>query len=130
MGALATAAAVAIVAVVLISSSSSPTQRVIQARVSASAPSGHAQLRQRDGHAELVLSGMPQPPAGKIYEVWLARPRKAPQPTDVLFGVSRSGSGSVGVPGSLRGVEQVLVTAEPRGGSLHPTSAPVVVATL
>jgi hypothetical protein len=73
---------------------------------------------------------MPQPPAGKIYQVWLARQGCASEPTDALFGVTRSGSGSVAVPQSLHGVAQLLVTAEPDGGSLHPTSAPIIIATL
>jgi len=34
------------------------------------------------------------------------------------------------VPGSLNGVQKVLVSAEPRGGSAAPTSMPVVAATL
>ncbi len=69
---------------------------------------------------------MPQPPLGEIYEVWLARTSASPQPTDALFGVTNSGSGSVNVPGSLRGVREVMVTREPLGGSSHPTSAPLL----
>jgi hypothetical protein len=45
----------------------------------------------------------------------------------VLFSVTRTGSGSVGVP-YLRGVSKVLVTDEPLGGSLKPTREPVIVA--
>ena len=45
-------------------------------------------------------SGMPAPPPGRIYEVWLERGTQAPQPTDVLFSVTHSGGGSVGVPGT------------------------------
>ena len=82
------------------------------------------------GHAELVVSGMRQPPPGKIYEVWLKRGAGAPRPTDALFGVTSQGSGSASVPQSLHGVREVLVTSEPRGGSLHPTSQPVIVVTL
>jgi hypothetical protein len=29
------------------------------------------------------------------------------------------------VPGNLKGVREVLITSEPAGGSLRPTSAPV-----
>jgi hypothetical protein len=78
------------------------------------------------GHAELVVSGMPPPPPGRIYEVWLSRGASSPQPTDVLFGVTRRGNGSVNVPGRLNGVKEVMVTSEPLGGSLRPTSAPVL----
>lgn len=125
-GAAALAAAVALGALVTSSSTSGP--RVVQASV---VPAGaSAQLRVNSGQAALVLSRMPAPPAGKIYEVWLKRGAAAPSPTDALFGVTSSGSASVAVPGDLHGVTAVLVTPEPRGGSLAPTHAPVVVAQL
>ncbi len=50
--------------------------------------------------------------------------------TDALFEVTARGSRTVDIPGSLHGVEQVLVTPEPRGGSLVPTHPPVIVAQL
>ena len=48
----------------------------------------------------------------------------APQPTDALFTVSSAGNATVGVPGNVSGVKQILVTAEPTGGSKVPTSTP------
>jgi hypothetical protein len=48
-----------------------------------------------------------------------------PRPTSALFMVR---SGSVTIPGGLKGASHVLVTAEPAGGSLVPTSKPVIVA--
>jgi anti-sigma-K factor RskA len=117
-------------AVVLNAGSQAPKPRVSTAQL-ASLPTGaKAVLRRVGGHAELVVSGVPQPPRGKIYELWLAREGKAPQATDALFGVSHSGSASVNVPGNLAGVKQVMVTAEPLGGSPHPTSTAIIVATL
>jgi anti-sigma-K factor RskA len=117
-------------AVVLDAGSQAPTPRVSTAQL-ASLPTGaKAVLRRVGGHAELVVSGVSQPPRGKIYELWLAREGKAPQATDALFGVSHSGSASVNVPGNLAGVKQVMVTAEPLGGSPHPTSTAIIVATL
>ena len=73
---------------------------------------------------------MPAPPPGHIYEVWLEHGTQTPRPTDVLFSVTHSGGGWVGVPGSLEGVSKVLVTAEPLGGSLKPTREPVIVASI
>ena len=117
-------------AIALDTGSQAPTSRVTPAQL-ASLPSGaKAVLRQVGSHAELVMSGVSQPPMGKIYELWLAREGKAPQPTDALFGVTHSGSASVNVPGNLAGVRQVMVTAEPLGGSPHPTSLAIIVATL
>ena len=54
----------------------------------------------------------------------------APSPPRALFSVSSSGAADVGVPGDLDGVTQVLVSQEPAGGSLAPTTAPVIVAPL
>jgi hypothetical protein len=42
--------------------------------------------------------------------------------------VRRDGSAQVAVPGSLDGVQAVLVTDEPAGGSEVPSKAPVITA--
>ena len=110
--------------------SQSPTTRVTAAQLASMPPGAKGVLRQVGSHAELILSGVSQPPRGKIYELWLARPGSAPRATSALFGVTHAGSASVNVPGDLTGVRQVMVTAEPLGGSPHPTSSPVVVARL
>ncbi len=110
--------------------SQAPTTHVTSAQVASLPLGAKAVLRQTASHAELVVSGVSQPPHGKIYELWLARSGAAPRPTSVLFGVTRSGNASVNVPGNLAGVHQVMVTAEPLGGSSHPTSSPIIVATL
>jgi hypothetical protein len=124
--ALATTVAVAVALVIGLRSSTTPTERITSARVAPSIPRAHASLRQVDGRAELVVSGVPQPPLGKIYEVWLSRGPASAQPTDALFGVTGSGLGSVNVPGSLHGVKEVMVTSEPFGGSSRPTSSPIL----
>ena len=58
------------------------------------------------------------------------RGSRPPAPTSALFDVPADGYTDVDVPGSVRGVRQVLVTAEPAGGSRAPTQAPVIAATL
>ena len=105
--------------------------RTVQARVdAATAPSGSAVIIVRNGVATLRVRGLPAPPEGKVYEVWLLRRgAAAPSPTDALFSVSTRGSGRVALP-SVRGVEAVLVTAEPDGGSQAPTSQPFISASL
>jgi anti-sigma-K factor RskA len=123
---LAFAASLAVAAALTINSNSSPRERVSAAEVAATIPGAHAWLHQIDGHASLVVSGMPQAPTGKIYEVWLGRAAGSPQPTSALFGVTSQGSGSTAVPDSLHGVKEVLVTSEPLGGSAHPTSPPLL----
>jgi hypothetical protein len=64
-----------------------------------------------------------------VYEVWVKRVG-APQPTDALFTVTSRGAATVGVPGSVAGVKEVLVTSEPLGGSRVPTSTPAIIARL
>jgi anti-sigma-K factor RskA len=111
-----------------IESGSSPSTRVVPARVLAS--TGSAFLRVSDGHAELVVSRMPAPPRDRIYEVWVKRAGRPPAPTSALFNVTSAGAGAVDVPGDLRGVQEILVTPEPLGGSAVPTRAPVIDARL
>ena len=119
-GALAAVVVAVIVAVALSSGGSSGT-RVIQASV------GSAELRVAGGHADLIVHRLPQLPAGRIYEMWVQRGSAQPTPTGTLFSTSSNGAASVGVPGSLDGVSAVMVTQEPAGGSLAPTSSPVIV---
>jgi anti-sigma-K factor RskA len=104
--------------------------QTIEAAVATPGYHATAALQKSGSHVVLVVTGMPAPPPGRIYEVWLERGTQAPRPTDVLFSVTHSGGGSVGVPGSLEGVSKVLVTAEPLGGSLKPTRTPVIVASV
>ncbi|HEY5287430.1 MAG TPA: anti-sigma factor [Solirubrobacteraceae bacterium] len=110
--------------------SQTPATHITTAQLTSLPPGAKAVVRQTGSHAELVVSDMSQPPRGKIYELWLARAGAAPQSTSALFGVTHAGDASVNVPGNLSGVHQVMVTAEPLGGSSHPTSSPVIVATL
>jgi anti-sigma-K factor RskA len=117
-------------ALVFNTESQAPVTRVTSAQLASVPPGARAFLRQVGGRAELVVTGLSQPPRGKIYEIWLAGAGTAPRSTDALFGVTHGGSAAVDVPGSLIGVRQVLVTAEPLGGSLHPTSTPILVAKL
>ncbi len=125
-GAAGVAAAVAIG--LLVASSGTRGPRIVEA--SLAPPGVSVQLRVSGGHAALIVQHLPQPPAGKIYEVWLKRGGGSPAPTDSLFGVTSKGAASVAVPGDLQGVTAVLVTPEPRGGSLAPTHAPVIVAAI
>jgi len=91
------------------------------------APDTSAQLKIEDGDAMLTARGLPAPPDGRVYQVWLKRPGSAdPEPTSTLFMPRRDGSASAAVPGDVSGYEAVLVTDEPMGGSEEPTSTPVL----
>jgi anti-sigma-K factor RskA len=126
-GLAAAAAAIALALIALTAGSGTPSSRVIRAQVSATGAS--AVLRLSDGHAMLDVSDLPQAPPNRVYEVWVKR-GGAPQPTDALFTVTRSGAASVGVPGAIGGVRAVMVTSEPLGGSTVPTTQPVIVANI
>jgi anti-sigma-K factor RskA len=92
------------------------------------APSGAASLRVPSGDekgALLTVQGLPEPGAGKVYEVWVQRDGTM-QPAGALFSVGSGGSGSAGIPGPLKGAEAVAVTAERDGGTLKPTRMPVL----
>jgi anti-sigma-K factor RskA len=123
--AAAASAGVAALIAVLIAVGGSSQAKVVPGEGIGTARTAKVSLTQRDGHSELVVRRMPQPAIGRIYEVWLKRGAGEPQPTNALFSVTNRGSGSVDVPG-LHGVREVLVTSEPAGGSMHPTSAPVI----
>lgn len=126
--ALATALAAVVIAVGALALGSSTVgagTRVFHAQVPGH--SGSAEVRVTGDHAELVVHHLAAPPAGKIYEVWLARAHQKPQPTSALFSVT---SGAVDVPGDVRDVQQLMVTTEPAGGAKVPTLPAVITAKL
>jgi anti-sigma-K factor RskA len=118
---LAAAVAAAALAVVVLTGEDLHTIEAAQA------PSG-SQVRMlvHDQHATLVAEDLPAPPAGRVYQVWLKRPGADPEPTRSLFRPGETGTASVDVPVSLDGLEAVLVTHEPLGGSEAPTQEPVI----
>ena len=52
----------------------------------------------RTATGRLVASHLPAPPSGRVYQVWLDKGGKAPEPTNALFSTSSDGSASVDVP--------------------------------
>jgi anti-sigma factor RsiW len=130
--ALALGAAVLVAAIVVggiqLSNSGSSHTRVVTAQVIGE--HGTAKVAITNGHAQLVVHHFSPPPNGKVYEVWFSRHGQKPIATGVLFSVTGSGDSSVDVPGNLHGVNALLVTPEPSGGSSAPTHTPVISATL
>jgi anti-sigma-K factor RskA len=117
-GWLALGLAVAAAVIVQLGSSRSP-EPVIHATV------GSAELRTAGGYGELVVDRLPALPADRTYELWLVSRRGTPVPS-TLFGVTARGSADLGVPGDLHGITRLLVTVEPRAGSLVPTTRAVI----
>jgi anti-sigma-K factor RskA len=120
-GLAAAALAVGVAVGTLVSGEST---RTIQAQVAMSGAS--AKVRVTGDRARLEVSGMRNPPSGHVYEVWVQRGRRAPEPAGALFTVMQ-GHGAVDV-GSIKGVDTIMVTAEPSGGSSKPTGKPVITA--
>jgi hypothetical protein len=116
-------AAIALIAAVDLGQGA-PAYRTVSAHLQANTM--HALLRRFDTGDELIVWGMPEPPIGEVYEVWLDHAGGPPQPTEALFTVTSAGQGTVEVPGPLLGVREVMVTSEPLGGSSAPTSAAVL----
>lgn len=80
-----------------------------------------------DGHgAALVVEGMPAPPAGRVYQLWLVRP-DGHRDSGGLFTVEDGRSAIyVHPPTSFSNYTAVGVTDEPAGGSPEPTGTKVL----
>jgi anti-sigma-K factor RskA len=117
-GWLALGLAVAAALLVQLGSGRSP-ERVIPAT------EGQAELRAAGSHGELVVDRLPALPADRTYELWLVSRHGNVVPS-TLFGVTARGTADLGVPGELYGITRLLVTVEPRDGSLVPTTRPVI----
>jgi anti-sigma-K factor RskA len=109
----------------IVASRSSTSVRTVAASV------GRAAVRITGSHGELLVLSLPSPPPGQIYQIWLLRSgAHAPSPTHALFSVTHAGTADIGLPGNLTGYVEVLVTLEPAGGTLVPTTTPVIEASL
>jgi anti-sigma-K factor RskA len=106
--------------------------RTVQARVldKSRAPDLSAEVDVTGTGATLVAHGLPAPPSGRVYQVWLKRDGHAPEPTSALFTPRSDGTATATVPGDLSGVDQMLVTDEPPGGSRRPTTSPLLAAAM
>jgi anti-sigma-K factor RskA len=108
---------------------SNEPERTVAAQVSG-APGATVSLELSGEEGRLMARGLPAPPRGRVYQVWLKRAGHAPEPTAALFVPSRDGAATASVPGSMKGIDQVMVTDEPDGGSPQPTGKLLAVADL
>ena len=108
---------------------SNEPERTVAAQVSG-APGATVSLELSGDEGRLMARGLPAPPRGRVYQVWLKRAGHAPEPTAALFVPSRDGAATASVPGSMEGIDQVMVTDEPDGGSPQPTGKLLAVADL
>jgi anti-sigma-K factor RskA len=125
--ALAAAAVVLAVVALVSGSGGSGGTRVVRAQVLPARASASLSIDGR--HAQLNIADMPQTAPGRVYEMWIKRSASARAlPTDALFTVDAAGGASIGVPGGVGGVREVMVTSEPIGGSRVPTPPVLIVA--
>lgn len=72
----------------------------------------------------LHLANVRQLPDDRVLEAWVQRDGEV-EAVEALFVPDRDGEASTELP-DMAGVEAVMVTAEPKGGSEAPTSSPIV----
>jgi anti-sigma-K factor RskA len=127
---LATAVlAVGVLAGALITSGGDNT-RTVDAKVTlASAPSARAAVDVTGNDGRLKVSGFPSAGSDRVYQVWLVHGKNAPTSAG-LFRVPANGDATFAIPESMKGVDQVMVSVEPGGGSDQPTSDPIVAASM
>jgi hypothetical protein len=83
-----------------------------------------AMVVDEDGKGELRLTGVEQLPKGKVLEAWVAR-GEAVEPVEMLFTPDEEGNATTQIE-DLKGVDVVMVTREPAGGTKVPTTEPLV----
>jgi hypothetical protein len=120
--------AVAVFGLIELNNSGSEHTRVIAAKTVLGSAKVRVELGDRGGR--LVMTGIPRPPAGYVYQVWLQRFGQGPRPSGTFYDVQRRGTTTEDVHGDLQGVERLLVTVEPKPGSARPTSQPIIEAVL
>jgi hypothetical protein len=72
----------------------------------------------------LHLDNVGQLPSDRVLEAWVQRDGEV-EAVEALFVPDRKGRASTALP-DMDGVEVVMVTTEPEGGSESPTSSPLV----
>lgn len=82
-----------------------------------------AKVVSEDGSGEIHLANVKQLPENRVLEAWVRRDGEV-EAVKALFVPDRNGDAST-MLGSMRGVDLVMVTTEPEGGSKAPTSAPI-----
>jgi anti-sigma-K factor RskA len=80
-------------------------------------------VQEGDG-GTLHLSGVPQLPPEKVLEAWVEREGEV-EAVPALFVPDRHGQAETRIS-DMSGVETVMVTEEPRGGSEAPTGEPIM----
>jgi anti-sigma-K factor RskA len=92
--------------------------------VAGQAPGVTAKMISEGDSGTLHLANVRQLPSDRVLEAWVQRDGEV-EPVRALFVPDSEGRASTELP-DMGGVEAVMVTAEPTGGSKSPTSDPLV----
>ena len=88
------------------------------------APGVTAEMVRQGESGTLHLANLHQLPRDQVLQAWVRRGKKI-ESAQTLFVPNRDGTATA-VIDHMRGVNAVMVTTEPQGGSDHPTSNPIV----
>jgi anti-sigma-K factor RskA len=92
--------------------------------VTGHSPGVTAEMVREGETGTLRLANLHQLPSGKVLQAWVQRGKQIVS-AKALFVPNSDGTATATIDG-MKGVTTVMVTAEPRGGSVQPTSAPIV----
>jgi anti-sigma-K factor RskA len=92
--------------------------------VSGRSPGVTAEMVREGETGTLRLANLHQLPAGKVLQAWVQRGERVVS-AKALFVPNSDGTATATID-DMDGVNTVMVTAEPRGGSVQPTSKPIV----
>jgi anti-sigma-K factor RskA len=89
-------------------------------------PTGEGSLAVNGKTGKLEVTGAPQPPRGRVYQLWYQHGKTIER--GGTFRPQRDGSYTADVP--VAGANAVMVTVERAGGAPAPTGPPVMVFTV
>lgn len=92
--------------------------------VAGHSPGVVAEVVRDGGSGTLHLTNLHQLPPDKVLQAWVERDGQVVS-AKTLFVPNQDGTASATID-DMEGVKTVMVTAEPRGGSVQPTSPPIV----
>ena len=92
--------------------------------VTGHSPGVVAEVVRQDGSGTLHLTNLHQLPPDKVLQAWVEKEGRVVS-AKTLFVPNQDGTASATIE-DMKGVKTVMVTAEPRGGSVQPTSPPIV----
>jgi anti-sigma-K factor RskA len=92
--------------------------------VAGRSPGVIAEVVRQGESGTLHLTNLHQLPSNKVLQAWVEKEGRVVS-AKTLFVPNQDGTASATID-DMEGVKTVMVTAEPRGGSVQPTSAPIV----